>query len=128
MCAMLSISLHMHVADSPPATLYIYPSANWVPFFRRHAYRFGPIVAANLLPLAPQFRFATNFSALASLKAGLIFETGSRFVSPLLPAASLPSSRFSPLHNIDRPAHSRFTNIEHASLCPQVLLDCHLGP
>jgi hypothetical protein len=31
----------------PPATLYIYPSANWEPFFRRHFYRFGPIGACE---------------------------------------------------------------------------------
>ena len=31
----------------PSATLHIYPSANWVPFFRRHVYRFGPIVACE---------------------------------------------------------------------------------
>jgi hypothetical protein len=34
----------------PPATLYIYPSANWEPFFRRHFYRFGPIVACEPVP------------------------------------------------------------------------------
>ena len=48
---------HRHYADSqadyvcsplvPPASLYIYPSANWEPFFRRHLYRFGPIVACD---------------------------------------------------------------------------------
>jgi len=48
---------HRHYADSqagyvcgplvPPAGLYIYPSANWEPFFRRHLYRFGPIVACD---------------------------------------------------------------------------------
>jgi hypothetical protein len=27
----------------PPPTLYIYPAANWEPFFRRHVYRYGPI-------------------------------------------------------------------------------------
>ena len=31
----------------PPATLYIYPAANWRPFFRRHMYRFGPIVSCD---------------------------------------------------------------------------------
>jgi hypothetical protein len=31
----------------PPARLHIYPSANWEPFFRRHVYRFGPIVACE---------------------------------------------------------------------------------
>jgi hypothetical protein len=35
----------------PPATLYIYPAANWEPFFRRHFYRFGPIMACE--PVAP---------------------------------------------------------------------------
>jgi hypothetical protein len=29
----------------PPAGLYIYPTANWEPFFRRHVYRFGPLVS-----------------------------------------------------------------------------------
>lgn len=48
---------HRHYADLqagyvcgpllPPASLYIYPSANWEPFFRRHLYRFGPIVACE---------------------------------------------------------------------------------
>ena len=28
----------------PPPALYIYPSANWEPFFRRHVYRYGPIL------------------------------------------------------------------------------------
>jgi hypothetical protein len=27
----------------PPASIYIYPSANWEPFFRHHYYRYGPI-------------------------------------------------------------------------------------
>jgi hypothetical protein len=30
---------------SPSTTLYIYPAANWEPFFRRHLYRYGPILA-----------------------------------------------------------------------------------
>ena len=48
---------HRHYADSqagyvcgplgPPASLYIYPSPYWEPFFRRHLYRFGPIVACD---------------------------------------------------------------------------------
>jgi hypothetical protein len=29
----------------PPPTLYIFPAANWEPFFRRHFYRYGPILA-----------------------------------------------------------------------------------
>ena len=32
----------------PPARLYIYPAANWEPFFRRHFYRYGPLVACDL--------------------------------------------------------------------------------
>jgi hypothetical protein len=32
----------------PPPTLYIYPAANWEPFFRRHVYRYGPILACAL--------------------------------------------------------------------------------
>jgi hypothetical protein len=28
----------------PPLTLYIYPAANWEPFFRRHVYRYGPLL------------------------------------------------------------------------------------
>jgi hypothetical protein len=28
----------------PPPAQYIYPSANWEPFFRRHVYRYGPIL------------------------------------------------------------------------------------
>lgn len=43
----------------PPATLYIYPSANWVPFFRRHAYRFGPIVACE--PVAPSAPISVRY-------------------------------------------------------------------
>jgi hypothetical protein len=31
------------------ATLYIYPDANWQPFFRRHMYRFGPLVACSMV-------------------------------------------------------------------------------
>jgi hypothetical protein len=48
---------HRHYADLqagyvcgplvPPVSLYIYPSANWEPFFRRRLYRFGPIVACE---------------------------------------------------------------------------------
>jgi hypothetical protein len=30
---------------SPPSNLYIYPTANWEPFFRRHVYRYGPLVS-----------------------------------------------------------------------------------
>jgi hypothetical protein len=29
----------------PSITAYIYPTANWEPFFRRHIYRYGPILA-----------------------------------------------------------------------------------
>jgi hypothetical protein len=28
----------------PPSASYIYPSPNWEPFFRRHVYRYGPIL------------------------------------------------------------------------------------
>ncbi len=28
----------------PPPLTYIYPAPNWEPFFRRHLYRYGPIV------------------------------------------------------------------------------------
>jgi hypothetical protein len=31
----------------PPTAIYIYPSANWEPFFRRHYYRYGPIVVCS---------------------------------------------------------------------------------
>ena len=31
------------VCSLPPPSLYIYPDANWEPFFRRHFYRYGPI-------------------------------------------------------------------------------------
>jgi hypothetical protein len=34
----------------PPASLYIYPEANWEPFFRHHVYRYGPVVACALAP------------------------------------------------------------------------------
>jgi hypothetical protein len=54
---------HRHYADSqagyvcgpimPPASLYIYPSANWEPFFWRHLYRFGPIVACERSTVTP---------------------------------------------------------------------------
>lgn len=27
-----------------PRPTYIYPAANWEPFFRRHVYRYGPIL------------------------------------------------------------------------------------
>jgi hypothetical protein len=30
-----------------PPTLYIYPAADWEPFFRRHVYRYGPILACT---------------------------------------------------------------------------------
>ncbi len=30
--------------DPPPRPTYIYPAPNWEPFFRRHVYRYGPIV------------------------------------------------------------------------------------
>ncbi len=30
-----------------PTVSYIYPAANWEPFFRRHVYRYGPIVCAQ---------------------------------------------------------------------------------
>lgn len=33
----------------PPSWLYIYPAANWEPFFRRHVYRFGPLVSCGPL-------------------------------------------------------------------------------
>ena len=38
---------------APPASLYLYPSANWEPFFRRHLYRFGPIVACERSTVTP---------------------------------------------------------------------------
>jgi hypothetical protein len=28
----------------PPRPTYVYPAANWEPFFRRHLYRYGPIL------------------------------------------------------------------------------------
>jgi hypothetical protein len=28
----------------PSPTSYIFPAANWEPFFRRHVYRYGPIL------------------------------------------------------------------------------------
>ena len=31
----------------PPPTAYIYPTANWEPFFRRHVYRYGPILVCS---------------------------------------------------------------------------------
>jgi hypothetical protein len=31
----------------PPTEIYIYPSANWQPFFRRHVYRYGPILVCS---------------------------------------------------------------------------------
>lgn len=36
-----------------PSTLYIYPAANWEPFFRRHYYRYGPIytICAGVTPV-----------------------------------------------------------------------------
>jgi hypothetical protein len=29
----------------PPSPTFIYPEANWEPFFRRHVYRYGPVLA-----------------------------------------------------------------------------------
>ena len=29
----------------PSLSSYIFPAANWEPFFRRHVYRYGPILA-----------------------------------------------------------------------------------
>jgi hypothetical protein len=42
-------SAAVYVCGPLPAStwLYIYPTANWEPFFRRHVYRFGPIVACE---------------------------------------------------------------------------------
>jgi hypothetical protein len=34
----------------PPISQNIYPEANWEPFFRHHAYRYGPILACALVP------------------------------------------------------------------------------
>jgi hypothetical protein len=34
-------------ASPPPPAMYIYPSANWEPFFRRHVYRYGPLVVCE---------------------------------------------------------------------------------
>lgn len=34
----------------PPSSQYIYPEADWGPFFRHHVYRYGPIVACALPP------------------------------------------------------------------------------
>jgi hypothetical protein len=31
----------------PPSTLSIYPESNWEPFFRRHVYRYGPLVVCT---------------------------------------------------------------------------------
>jgi hypothetical protein len=31
----------------PPTAMYIYPTANWDPFFRHHWYRYGPIVVCS---------------------------------------------------------------------------------
>jgi len=33
------------ICSAPPSRpTYIYPAANWEPFFRRHLYRYGPIL------------------------------------------------------------------------------------
>jgi hypothetical protein len=29
----------------PPSPTFIYPEANWEPFFHRHLYRYGPVLA-----------------------------------------------------------------------------------
>jgi hypothetical protein len=34
-------------APPPPTAMYIYPAANWEPFFRRHLYRYGPILSCE---------------------------------------------------------------------------------
>jgi hypothetical protein len=34
----------------PSASQYIYPEANWEPFFRHHVYRYGPVMACALVP------------------------------------------------------------------------------
>jgi hypothetical protein len=31
----------------PPPPSYIFPASNWEPFFRRHFYRYGPIVVCD---------------------------------------------------------------------------------
>jgi hypothetical protein len=31
----------------PPPRTYIYPTANWEPFFRHHFYRYGPILICS---------------------------------------------------------------------------------
>jgi hypothetical protein len=36
----------------PPSSMYIYPEANWEPFFRHHVYRYGPVVACALAPVS----------------------------------------------------------------------------
>src|ERR1700753_3482552 len=44
-----------------PSSLYIYPEADWGPFFRHHAYRYGPIVSCALLSPRPRcLRSATD--------------------------------------------------------------------
>ena len=40
--------------DPPPRPTYIYPAPIWEPFFRRHVYRYGPIVICEpVLQAAP---------------------------------------------------------------------------
>jgi hypothetical protein len=34
-------------APPPPTAMYIYPAANWEPFFRHHVYRYGPILVCD---------------------------------------------------------------------------------
>lgn len=41
-----------------PRPTYVYPAANWEPFFRRRVYRFGPVLVCE-----PSFRTTTVVSA-----------------------------------------------------------------
>ena len=34
-------------SEPAPRPIYIYPAPNWEPFFRRHVYRYGPIVVCD---------------------------------------------------------------------------------
>jgi hypothetical protein len=49
-CAEASDSTNAVECTAPPPPLwYHYPTANWEPFFRRHLYRYGPILACSHL-------------------------------------------------------------------------------
>ncbi len=48
------------VCPLPPSPLWVYPVANWRPFFRRHVYRYGPIDTLCSIATEPQTWIQSN--------------------------------------------------------------------